>query len=174
MENRLEGVQHLLVLGSAVAGPDGGGASLGDVDQIRRGDDGGGRGGCDVLGPKGGSADVREVDECRRWDYGGGRGAVAAALLSVGSTGVEAGTVAAARAVTRMLTRALATWSMLSSGMADPSAWSASILLCMGGNETFGGWSPCLLSSLRTYQHLPSLRTRSEARVETKCDAVAG
>jgi hypothetical protein len=40
MENRLEGVQHLRILGSAVAGPDCGGASLGDVDQSRRGDDG--------------------------------------------------------------------------------------------------------------------------------------
>jgi hypothetical protein len=58
MENRLEGVQHLLVLGSAVAGPDSGGASLGDVDQSRCGDDGGGRGGCGVLGPTGGGADV--------------------------------------------------------------------------------------------------------------------
>jgi hypothetical protein len=113
MENRLEGVQHLLFLGSAVAGPEGGGASLGDVDQSRRWDDGGGRGGCDVLGPNGGGADVREVDECRRWDYGGGRGSgggasvgevdecrrwdygggrgAVAALLSAGSTGVEAG-----------------------------------------------------------------------------------
>jgi hypothetical protein len=121
MKNRLEGVQHFRVLGSAVAGPDGGGASLCDVDKSRRVDDGGGRGSCDVLGPNGGGADVREVDKCRRWDYGRGRMA-AAALLSAGSTGVEAGTVAAAGAVTCMLTRALATWSTLSSGMADASA----------------------------------------------------
>jgi hypothetical protein len=50
MKNRLEGVQHLRVLGSAVAGPDRGGASLGDVDKSRRGDDGGGRRSCGVLG----------------------------------------------------------------------------------------------------------------------------
>jgi hypothetical protein len=74
IRNLLEGVQHLRVLGSAVAVPDGGGASLGDVDKSRRGDDGRGRGGCGVLVPNGGGADVREVDECRRWDYGGGRG----------------------------------------------------------------------------------------------------
>jgi hypothetical protein len=46
-----------------------------------------------------------------------------------------------------MLTRALATWSTLSSGMADASAWSASMLLRAGGKEKFGGWSPCVLSS---------------------------
>jgi hypothetical protein len=74
MENLLEGVQHLRVLGSAVASPEGGGASLGDVDQSLRGDDGGGRGGCGVLSPNDGGADVREVYECRHWDYGGGRG----------------------------------------------------------------------------------------------------
>jgi hypothetical protein len=73
MENRLEGVQHLRVMGSAVAGPDGGGACLCEVDKSRRGDDGGGRGSCGVLGPNGGGANVREVDECRRWDYGGGK-----------------------------------------------------------------------------------------------------
>jgi hypothetical protein len=73
MENRLEGVQHLCVLASAVAGPDGGSASLGDVDKSLRGEDGGGRGGCGFLGPNGG-ADVREIDKCRRWDYGSGRG----------------------------------------------------------------------------------------------------
>jgi hypothetical protein len=67
MENRLEGVQHLRVLGSAVAGPDGGGASLGDVDQSRCGDDGGGRG------------------AAMSWAR------TAAALMSAGSTGVEAG-----------------------------------------------------------------------------------
>jgi hypothetical protein len=49
MKNRLEGVQHLRVLGSAVAVPDGGGASLDDVDQSRRGDDGGGRGVCGIF-----------------------------------------------------------------------------------------------------------------------------
>jgi hypothetical protein len=146
MENRLEGVQYLCVLGSAVAGPDCGVACLGDVDKSRRGDAGGDRGGCGVLGPNGGDADVREVDKCRRWDYDSGRGA-AAALLSTGSTGVEAGTVAAAGAVTCMLTRALATWSTLSSVMADASAWSASMFLRVGGKETFGGWSPCLISS---------------------------
>jgi hypothetical protein len=80
MMNRLEGVEHLHVLGSAVAGLDGGGASLGDVDKSRRGDDGGSRGSCGVLGPNGGGADVRKVDECRRWDYGGGRGASATHL----------------------------------------------------------------------------------------------
>jgi hypothetical protein len=74
MGNRLEGVQHLRVLGSAVAGPDGGRASLGDIDQSRRGDDGGGERGCGVLGLNGGGADVREFDDCRRWDYGGSRG----------------------------------------------------------------------------------------------------
>jgi hypothetical protein len=98
------------------------------------------RGGCGVLGPNCGGADVREVDKCRRWDYGGG-------ASFGGSTGVEAGTVAAVGAVTCMLTRALATWSTLSSGMADESAWSASMLLRVGGKETFGGWSTCLLSS---------------------------
>jgi hypothetical protein len=51
MENRLEGVQHLRVLGSAVAGPDGGGASLGDVDKSRRGDGGGGWEWLRCLGP---------------------------------------------------------------------------------------------------------------------------
>jgi hypothetical protein len=86
MENRLEGVQHLRVLGidegrggddvvgrwgGAVAGPDGGGASVGDIDESRRGDDGGGQGGCGVSGTNSGDADVREVDECRRWDDGG-------------------------------------------------------------------------------------------------------
>jgi hypothetical protein len=55
---------------------DGGGASVGDVDESRRVDDGGGQGGCGVLGPNGGDADVREVDECRRWDDGGGQGRV--------------------------------------------------------------------------------------------------
>jgi hypothetical protein len=43
MENRLEGVQHLRVLGSA-AGPDGGGAIIGVVDKsrgMRRDRDGG-------------------------------------------------------------------------------------------------------------------------------------
>jgi hypothetical protein len=44
MKNRLEGVQHPRVLGSSVAGPDGGGASFGDVDKSRHGDSGGGRG----------------------------------------------------------------------------------------------------------------------------------
>jgi hypothetical protein len=104
MKNRLEGFQHLRVLGSAVAGPDGGGASIGDVDKSRR------------------------------WDYGGGR---TAALLSAGSTRIEAGTVAAAGAVTCMLTGALATGSKLSSGMADASAWSAYMLLRVRGKETF-------------------------------------
>jgi hypothetical protein len=146
IKDRPEGVQHLRVLGSAVAGPDGGGASLGDINQSRRGDDGGSRGGCGVLDPNGGGADVREVDECRRWYYVGDRGE-AAALLSAGSTKVEAGTVAASGAVTCMLTRALATWSTLSSGMADAFAWSASMLLRVGGEETFGGWSPFHLSS---------------------------
>jgi hypothetical protein len=74
------------------------------------------------LGPNDGGADVREVDKCRRWDY------------------------AAAGAVTCMLTRALATWSKLSSGMVNASAWSASMLLLVGGKETFGGWSTCLLA----------------------------
>jgi hypothetical protein len=76
MTDRIEGVQHLRVLVSAVAGPDGGGASLGDVEKSRRGDNGGGLGDCGVLGPNGGGADVRGVDKCRRWDYGGGRGGV--------------------------------------------------------------------------------------------------
>jgi hypothetical protein len=49
MKNRLEGVQHLHVLGSVVAGPDGGGVSLGDVDKSRRGNYGGGRGDGGVL-----------------------------------------------------------------------------------------------------------------------------
>jgi hypothetical protein len=35
MKDRLEGIQNLRVLESAVAGPDGGGASLGDVDKSR-------------------------------------------------------------------------------------------------------------------------------------------
>jgi hypothetical protein len=74
MKNRLEGVQHLVVLGSDVAVPDGGGASLDDVDKSLRGNDGGGRGSCGVLGPNGGGGDVREVDECLRWYYGGSRG----------------------------------------------------------------------------------------------------
>jgi hypothetical protein len=76
MQNLLEGVQHLRVLGSAVAGPNGGGASLGDVDKSRRGDDGGDRGSCGDLGTNDGGADVREADECRRWDYGGGGASV--------------------------------------------------------------------------------------------------
>jgi hypothetical protein len=33
------------------------------------------------------------------------------------------------------------------SGMADVSAWSASMLLRVRGKESFGGWSPCLFSS---------------------------
>jgi hypothetical protein len=74
-------------------------------------------------------------------------GTMAAALLSAGSTGIEAGTVAAACVVTRMLTRALATWSTLSSGIVDASGWSASMLLRVEGKETFRGWSFCLLSS---------------------------
>jgi hypothetical protein len=74
-------------------------------------------------------------------------GGEAAALLSAGSTGVEAGTVAAAGAVNFILTRALETWSTLSSGMADAFACSASMLLHVGGKETFEGWSPCFLSS---------------------------
>jgi hypothetical protein len=116
MKNRLEGVQHLRVLFSAVAGPDGGGACLGDVDKSRR------------------------------WDYGGGLGGGGGASAG-GVDGSRGGTVAAAGAVTCMLTRALATWSTLSSGMTDASAWSASMLLRVGGKETIGGWSPCLLGS---------------------------
>jgi hypothetical protein len=146
MENQLEGVQHLRVLGSAVAGPDGGGASLGDVDQSRRGDDGGGRGAAMSWARKAAalmSARSTSVDDGTMAATGG----AAAALLSAGSTGVEAGTVAAAGAVTCMLTRALATWSKLSSEMADASAWSASMLLRVGGKETFEPSSPCLLSS---------------------------
>jgi hypothetical protein len=41
--------------GGAVAGPDDRCASVGDVDESRRGDDGGG---CGVLGPNGGDSDV--------------------------------------------------------------------------------------------------------------------
>jgi hypothetical protein len=74
-------------------------------------------------------------------------GTAAVALLLAGSTGVEAGTVTAAGAVTCMLTRELATCSTLSSGAEDASAWSASILLRTGERETFGGWSPYLFSS---------------------------
>jgi predicted alpha/beta hydrolase len=40
------------------------------------------------------------------------------------------------------------------------------MLLRVGGKETFGGFSSCLLSSLE--------RTRSEARIETKYGTVAG
>jgi hypothetical protein len=71
MNDQLEGVKYLHVLGSAIAGPDGGGASVCDVDESRRGDDGGGQGGCGVLGPNGGDANFREVGKCRRWDDGG-------------------------------------------------------------------------------------------------------
>jgi hypothetical protein len=67
------------------------------------------------------------------------RARTAAALLSAGSTAVEAGTVAAAGAVTCILTRALATWSTTSSGTADASAWSASMLLRMGERESLEG-----------------------------------
>jgi hypothetical protein len=145
MEKRLEGVQHLRVLGSAVEGADGGGASLGDVDQSRRGDDGGGRGAA--------------VSWAR----------TAAALMSARSTSVDAGTMAAAGGRRRRICRrvdgsrggdsgggrgcdlhvhkSVGDVVELSSGMADASAWSASMLLRVGGKETFGGWSPCLLSS---------------------------
>jgi hypothetical protein len=146
MENRLEGVQHLLVLGSAVVGPDGGGASLGDVDKSRRGEDGGGRGTAVSWARTAAalmSARSTSVDAVTMAAAGG----ASAALLSAESTGVEAGTVAAAGAVTCMLTRALATWLTLSPRTADASAWSASILLRVGGKETIEGWSPCLLSS---------------------------
>jgi hypothetical protein len=44
MKNRLEGVQHIRVLGSAVAGPKGGGVSVGGIDGSRGGNSGGGRG----------------------------------------------------------------------------------------------------------------------------------
>jgi hypothetical protein len=114
--------------GCGVFGSNGGDADVREVDESRRGDDGGDQRGCGVLGPNGGDAYVREVVEWRRWDDGGGRGA-AETLLSVESTVVEAGTVAAAGAVTCMLTRALPTWPTLSSGTADASAWSASMLL---------------------------------------------
>jgi hypothetical protein len=146
MKNRLEGVQHLRVLGSAVAGPDGGGASLGDVDQSRGGEDGGGRGSAVSWARTAASlmfARSTSVDAGTMAAAGGD----AAALLSAGSTGVEARTVAAAGAVTCMLTRALTTLSKLSSGMADASAWSASMWLRVGGKEMFEGWSLCLLSS---------------------------
>jgi hypothetical protein len=91
MKDRLEGVQHLRVLGinEGRGGADdvGRGVVLSwnqttaalvsamstRVDESRR-DDGGGQGGCDVLGLNGGGADVREDDECRRWEDGGGRG----------------------------------------------------------------------------------------------------
>jgi hypothetical protein len=59
-------------------------------------------------------------------------------LLSSGSTGVEAGTVAAACMLTR---------STPSSEMADAFAWSASMFLCVGEKKTFEGCSPCLLNS---------------------------
>jgi hypothetical protein len=72
MKNRLEGVQHLLVLGSAVAGPDGGGASLGDVDQSRRGDDGGGRGAA-MSWARTAAALISARSTSVDWDYGGGQ-----------------------------------------------------------------------------------------------------
>jgi hypothetical protein len=109
MTDRIEGVQHLRVLVSAVAGPDGGGASLGDVEKSRRGDNGGGLGDCGVLGPNGGGAGTMAAV-----------GGASAALLSIGSMGVEAGTVAAAEAVTCMLTMALATCPTLSSRDGGP------------------------------------------------------
>jgi hypothetical protein len=128
MKYRLEGVQHLRVLGSAVAGPDGGGASLGNVDKSRRGDDGGGRGAAVSWARTAAalmSARSTSVDAGTMAAAGG----AAAVLLSAKLTEVKAMTVAAAEALTCMLTRALATWSALSSGIADASAWSASMLL---------------------------------------------
>jgi hypothetical protein len=59
------------------------------------------RGAAASWGPNDGDADVLEVDESRRWDDVGCRRA-AAALLSAGSTRVEARTVAAAGAMTCM------------------------------------------------------------------------
>jgi hypothetical protein len=91
MKGRLEGVQNLRFLGidesrsdddvvgragCAVASPNGGGASVGDVNESRRGNDGGGQGACGVLSPKAGDTDIREVDEYSsklgRWRPGGG------------------------------------------------------------------------------------------------------
>jgi hypothetical protein len=64
MENRLEGVHHLRVLGSAVAGPDGGGASLGESTRVDA-ETMAAAGGLRCLGPE----RRRQVDECRRWDF---------------------------------------------------------------------------------------------------------
>jgi hypothetical protein len=103
MQNRLEGVQHILVLGIAVAGPDGGGASLGDVDKSRRGDDGRGRGAAISW-----ARPAAALMPARSTSVDAGTTA-ASGVAAEASTGVEAGTVAEASAVTCMLTRTLAT-----------------------------------------------------------------
>jgi hypothetical protein len=67
--------------------------------------------------------------------------------LSARSTGIEAETVSAAGSVTCKLTRALTTWSTLSSGTADAAAWRASMLLRVGRRADVRWLSTSLLSS---------------------------